>query len=61
MAITDKEFGRTGAKRYGGIFYEEFLPELRGTKGVRTYSEMAIVCDKNADSSGVVECATGGT
>ena len=50
MAITDKEFGRTGAKRYGGIFYEEFLPELRGTKGVRTYSEMAM----NDDTCGAI-------
>ena len=37
----DKETGRVGIKRYGGIIYEEFLPELRGIKGVRVYQEMA--------------------
>ena len=37
----DKEYGRTGAKRYGGNFYEEYLPELRGSKGVEVYTEMS--------------------
>ena len=37
----DKEIGRVGAKRYAGTFYEEFLPELRGLRGVKIYSEMA--------------------
>ena len=37
----DKELGRLGAKRYGGIFYEEFLSELRGLNGVQAYREMA--------------------
>lgn len=37
----DKEQGRLGAKRYGGIFYEEFLSELRGLNGVQAYREMA--------------------
>ncbi len=36
-----KEIGRVGQRRYGGVFYEEFLPELRGTKGVEAYREMA--------------------
>ena len=36
-----KEFGRAGQKRTGGIFYEEFLPELQGKKGIETYREMA--------------------
>lgn len=41
-----KEIGRIGqlrygAQGYGSIFFEEFLPELRGTKGVQAYSEMA--------------------
>lgn len=36
-----KELGRIGQNRYGGIFYEEFLPELRGTRGVAAYTEMA--------------------
>ena len=40
------EVGRIGQLRYGSggansIFFEEFLPELRGLKGVHTYSEMA--------------------
>ena len=38
-----REFGRLGQKRNGylGIFYEEFLPELRGIRGVETFNEMA--------------------
>lgn len=36
-----KEFGRAGQKRTGGIFYEEFLAELQGKKGIETYREMA--------------------
>lgn len=35
------EVGRIGQKRYGGIFYEEFLPELRGKNGVEAYREMS--------------------
>lgn len=37
------ERGRLGQKRNGymGIFYEEFLPELRGIRGVETFNEMA--------------------
>ena len=40
------EIGRIGQYRYGSggansIFFEEFLPELRGIKGVHTYTEMA--------------------
>lgn len=35
------EYGRLGQKRYGGTFYEEFLPELRGRRGVEVYREMA--------------------
>ena len=30
-----KEIGRIGQRRYGGVIYEEFLPELRGSRGVR--------------------------
>lgn len=33
--------GKVGNFRYGGIFYEEFIPELRGPKGVEVYKEMA--------------------
>jgi len=36
-----KEYGRIGQNRYGGVFYEEFLPTLRGTKGVQVYQEMS--------------------
>ena len=45
MARTD-EIGRIGQKRYGGTFYEEFLRELRGKKGIETYREMAENDDK---------------
>lgn len=38
---TMKEIGRLGQKRYGGYFYEEFLKELRGTKGIQIYKEMS--------------------
>lgn len=41
-----KEIGRIGQFRYGtagkeSIFFEEFLPELRGIRGVQAYLEMA--------------------
>lgn len=41
-----REMGRIGQLRYGkngygSILYEEFLPELRGIKGVQAYTEMA--------------------
>lgn len=41
-----KEIGRVGQYRYGSsgtghIFYEEFLPQLRGNRGVQAYAEMA--------------------
>lgn len=39
--MADKEIGRVGQQRYGGVFYEEFLPELRGQRGIRVYREMA--------------------
>lgn len=35
------ELGKIGQNKYGGIFYEEFLPELRGKKGCEAYKEMA--------------------
>lgn len=37
----NEEQGRLGQKRYGGVFYEEFLTELQGIRGVRTYLEMS--------------------
>ena len=36
-----KEIGRQGQKRYAGVFYEEFVPELRGGRGVEVYKEMS--------------------
>ncbi len=36
-----KEIGRIGQKRYGGFFYEEFLRELQGRKGINVYKEMS--------------------
>lgn len=41
-----RELGRIGQLRYGStgygsIFYEEFLPELQGKRGVEAYTEMA--------------------
>ena len=50
MAERYNEVGRTGAKRYGGVFYEEFLPELRGLNGVRVYQEMS----ENDDVCGAI-------
>lgn len=46
MANTNKEIGRIGQYRYyspgsPSIFFEEFLPELRGNRGVQAYQEMA--------------------
>jgi len=41
MANSAKEFGRLGQKRYGGLFYEEFLRELRGKKGIAVFQEMS--------------------
>lgn len=35
------EVGRIGQKRYGGIFYEEFLRELQGKRGIQAYKEMS--------------------
>lgn len=41
MSDIGREIGRTGARRWGGLFYEEFLPELQGIRGVRVYEEMS--------------------
>lgn len=35
------EVGRVGQFKYAGIFYEEFLRELRGRRGCEIYKEMA--------------------
>ena len=45
-----KEIGRIGQKRFEGTFYEEFLPELRGKRGMDTYREMA----ENDDTIGAI-------
>lgn len=50
MAKMSGEIGRIGQKRYGGIFYEEFLHELRGRRGMEVYTEMA----DNDDTVGAV-------
>ena len=44
------EIGRIGQLRYGGIFYEEFLPELQGIRGMKAYREMA----DNDDTVGAI-------
>ena len=44
MSDNFNELGRTGAKRYAGRFFEEFLPELQGTRGVQVYKEMSANC-----------------
>lgn len=35
-----REMGASGLRRFSGFIYEEFLPELTGWQGVRTYTEM---------------------
>ena len=35
------EFGRTGQYRFGGLFYDEFLSNLQGLRGIRVYQEMS--------------------
>lgn len=45
-----KELGRIGQKRYSGFFYEEFLKELQGKKGIEAYKEMS----ENDDVVGAV-------
>lgn len=44
------EIGRIGQNRWGGSFYEEFLPELRGQRGVKVYTEM----ESNDDVIGAI-------
>lgn len=36
-----KEIGRIGQKRYQGVFFEEFVPELVGKRGAEVYKEMS--------------------
>ena len=35
------ELGKTGINRWGGYLAEEWLPELRGSRGTKIYQEMA--------------------
>jgi hypothetical protein len=35
------EIGRTGLKHFSGTLYEEFLPELQGSRAAKVYTEMA--------------------
>lgn len=35
------EIGRSGLSRFGGLIHEEFLPILRGRRGIRIFEEMA--------------------
>lgn len=44
------EIGRAGQKRWGGVFYEEFLRELQGRKGVEVFREMS----ENDDTIGAI-------
>ena len=41
MAKRKSELGRIGQYRYTGTFFEEFLKELHGTRGVEVYKEMS--------------------
>lgn len=41
MAKSKSELGRIGQYRYTGTFFEEFLKELHGTRGVEVYKEMS--------------------
>ena len=36
-----EELGRQGQKRYGGTFFEEFLRELQGRRGIEAFREMS--------------------
>lgn len=50
MGLRMGEIGRIGQSRYGGFIFEEFLPELRGKKGIEVYSEM----ENNDDVVGAI-------
>ena len=50
MANSMKELGRLGQKRYGGFFFEEFLKELQGRKGIAVFKEMS----ENDDIAGAI-------
>lgn len=50
MANNRGEIGRIGQRRYGGVFFEEFVPELAGSRGIEVYREMS----ENDDVIGAV-------
>lgn len=50
MGNSMKELGRLGQKRYGGFFFEEFLKELQGRKGIAVFKEMS----ENDDIAGAI-------
>jgi hypothetical protein len=41
LSLATNELGRTGLEEFGGFIYEEFLPQLQGTKGIKIYREMS--------------------
>ena len=45
-----KEYGRIGQNRWDGVFFEEYLPELHGLKGIKVYREM----ERNDDTVGSI-------
>lgn len=48
----NKEIGRIGQRRYGGVIYEEFLHELRGKRGIEAYRENASTIEAAAKKHG---------
>ena len=51
--MANKEIGRIGQRRYGGTIYEEFLHELRGTRGIEVYREMSEKCHCGSYAAGM--------
>jgi hypothetical protein len=49
--IAFNELGKSGLVRMGGVVYEEYLPQLTGTRGVKKYKEMR---DNSAIIGGVL-------
>lgn len=41
LNVDFRELGQTGLKRTGGFIQQEFLQELSGLRGVKTYTEMS--------------------
>ena len=50
MTLSGREIGRIGQNRYSGMIFEEFLPELRGRRGIEVYKEM----ENNDDVVGAI-------